>query len=61
MSSGEVTEDQAQPFEMGVAAARSRMSRDTNPFKPKTDAYSDWNAGYEAYKDADEDVRPGSG
>ena len=46
---------------MGVAAARSKMSRDTNPFKPKTDAYSDWNAGYEAYKDADEDVRPGSG
>lgn len=54
----EIREDKTQPFEMGVAAARSKMSRDANPFEPKTDAYSDWNAGYEAFKDADDDVRP---
>lgn len=60
MSDDEIQEDETQPFEQGVKAARTKMSRDANPYKPQTAAYSDWNAGYEAYKEADEDVRPGS-
>ena len=42
------------PFDEGVMAAETGMSKDDNPYKPGTSAYSDWNAGYEFATDADE-------
>ena len=42
------------PFDEGVLAAETAMSRDQNPYKRGTAAYSDWNAGYDFGKDADE-------
>jgi hypothetical protein len=46
------------PFDEGVLAAETGMARDDNPYKPGTDAHSDWNAGYDAAVDADEATRP---
>ena len=34
----------------------SGVGRDANPFEPKTPGYSDWNSGYDNFKDADEAV-----
>ena len=42
------------PFDQGVAAAETGMSKDDNPFQRGTSAYSDWNAGYESAVEADE-------
>jgi hypothetical protein len=41
-----------------VVAARTGVGRDANPYEPKTREYSDWNAGYDNFKDADEAVDP---
>jgi hypothetical protein len=46
------------PFDQGVVAARTGLGRDANPFEAKSDDCSDWNAGYETFKDADEAVEP---
>lgn len=46
------------PFEQGVMAAETGMSRDDNPYKRGTADHSDWNAGFDAAKEADEAVRP---
>jgi hypothetical protein len=46
------------PFDQGVMAAETGMSRDDNPYKPGTDAYSDWNAGYDSAIEADEATEP---
>lgn len=43
-----------KPFDEGVAAARAGRGKDDNPHKPGTDAFSDWNAGYDSYLEADE-------
>ena len=40
------------PFDEGVAAARTRMSRDDNPYDKDSAAYSDWNAGYDSAVEA---------
>jgi hypothetical protein len=42
------------PFEEGVAAAETGMSKDDNPYAPDTSAHSDWQAGYESATDAHE-------
>ncbi len=42
------------PFDEGVVAAETGMSKDDNPYRPGTDAHSDWNAGYEAAVEANE-------
>ena len=42
------------PFEEGVMAAQTGMSKDDNPYQLGTSAYSDWNAGYESVVEADE-------
>jgi hypothetical protein len=42
------------PFEEGVTAAHTGMSRDDNPYKSGTPQHSDWNAGYDTAVDADE-------
>jgi hypothetical protein len=42
------------PFDQGVAAAQTGMSKDDNPYQWGTAAYSDWNAGYESVVEADE-------
>jgi hypothetical protein len=42
------------PFDAGVLAAETGMSRDQNPHKRGTSAYSDWNAGYDSGKEADD-------
>ena len=55
---GNDKDNQTQPFEQGVVAARTGVGRDANPFEPKTPGYSDWNAGYDNFKDADEAVDP---
>ena len=39
-------------------AARTGVGRDANPYEPKTPGYSDWNSGYDNFKDADEAVDP---
>lgn len=36
------------PFDEGVIAAETGMSKDDNPYPPGTPANSDWNAGYES-------------
>ena len=46
------------PFDQGVVAARTGVARDANPFEAKSRDYSDWNAGYDAFKDADDAVEP---
>ena len=51
-------DNETQPFEQGVVAARTGVGRDANPYEPKTPGYSDWNAGYDNFKDADEAVDP---
>ncbi len=45
------------PFDQGVVAAETGMSKDDNPYQPGTGAYSDWNAGYESVVEADEATR----
>jgi hypothetical protein len=45
------------PFDQGVVAAETGMSKDDNPYQPGTSAYSDWNAGYESVVEADEATR----
>ncbi|MBL8581174.1 MAG: hypothetical protein JNL61_02960 [Rhizobiaceae bacterium] len=42
------------PFEDGVIAAETGMSKDDNPHPKGTPAHSDWNAGFEAATDAHE-------
>ena len=42
------------PFDEGVAAAQTGMSKDDNPYEPGTGAHSDWNAGYKSAVEADE-------
>ena len=42
------------PFEEGVSASQTGMSRDDNPYKPGSPQHSDWNAGYDTAVDADE-------
>ena len=50
---GKVRTDMS-PFDQGVAAAQTGMSKDDNPYQWGTAAYSDWNAGYESVVEADE-------
>ncbi|EHK54437.1 hypothetical protein [Allomesorhizobium alhagi] len=45
------------PFDQGVVAAETGMSKDDNPYQPGTSAHSDWNAGYESVVEADEATR----
>jgi len=42
------------PFDAGVLAAETGMGRDQNPHKRGTAAHSDWNAGYDSGKEADD-------
>jgi ribosome modulation factor len=45
-----------EPYDRGVIAARTGMSKDSNPYRPGTNEFSDWLAGFEAYVDADDAV-----
>ena len=58
MAKTEDKDNETQAFEEGVVAARTGVGRDANPYEPKTPEYSDWNAGYDNFKDADEAVEP---
>jgi hypothetical protein len=49
------------PFDEGVAAARTGMSKDDNPYRPGTEAHSDWNAGYKSAAEAAEATEPDKG
>jgi hypothetical protein len=49
------------PFDRGVMAAETGMSKDDNPYRPGTSAYSDWNAGYETAVEANEATQPDDG
>jgi hypothetical protein len=51
-------EDGMSPFDEGVVAAETGMSRDDNPYRPGTDAHSDWNAGYQSAVEADKASEP---
>jgi hypothetical protein len=51
---GRNTRNGMSPFDQGVVAAETGMSKDDNPYQPGTGAYSDWNAGYESVVEADE-------
>jgi ribosome modulation factor len=42
------------PFEEGVMAAQTGMSKDDNPYQPGTPQHSDWKAGYETAVEADD-------
>jgi hypothetical protein len=42
------------PFDEGVLAFESGLNRDDNPYVRGTAAYSDWHAGYDTAKEADE-------
>ena len=42
------------PFRRRRAGRRDRHERDQNPHKRGTTAYSDWNAGYDSGKEADD-------
>ena len=41
------------PFDEGVLAARTGMDKDDNPHFPASDAYEDWEAGFESSLEAD--------
>lgn len=40
------------PFDEGVAAARTRMAEEDNPYPKDTLAHSDWAAGYRSAVEA---------
>jgi hypothetical protein len=40
-----------EPYERGVVAARMGLSEDSNPYKPGTNEFSDWRAGFEDFVD----------
>ena len=40
------------PFDEGVAAAQTRMSKDDNPYPQGTLDHSDWDAGYDSAVEA---------
>ena len=40
------------PFDEGVMAAETGMSRDDNHYPPTSAAHSDWNAGYQSAVEA---------
>ena len=40
------------PFDEGVAAAQTGMSRDDNPYDRDTPGHGDWNAGYDSALEA---------
>jgi hypothetical protein len=42
------------PFDKGVMAGETGMSKDDNPCKPGTTEYGDWNAGYDSAVEARE-------
>ena len=42
------------PFDEGVVAAETGMSKDDNPYQKGTAAHSDWDAGFASCKEADE-------
>jgi hypothetical protein len=42
------------PFDEGKLARETGLDRDQNPYKRGTADYSDWLAGYNSAKDADE-------
>jgi len=42
------------PFDDGVAAVTTGMSKDSNPHPKGSGPYEDWNAGYRSAIDADE-------
>ncbi|WP_157813696.1 ribosome modulation factor [Sinorhizobium meliloti] len=42
------------PFDEGVTAAETGMSKEDNPYQPGTPQHSDWDAGYDAAMEADE-------
>ena len=44
------------PFDEGKLAAETGLDRDQNPYKRGTSAYSDWIAGYNSAKDADDAI-----
>ena len=41
------------PFDEGVLAARTGMEKDDNPHFPASDAYENWEAGFESSIEAD--------
>jgi hypothetical protein len=43
-----------EPYERGVIAARIGMSDDSNPYRPGTNEYSDWLAGFEDFAEDDD-------
>ena len=47
----------ATPFDDGKLAAETRLDRNQNPYKRGSADYSDWIAGYDAARDADEATR----
>lgn len=42
------------PFDDGVAAAETGMSKEDNPYQQGTAAWSDWNAGHDTASEAHE-------
>jgi hypothetical protein len=42
------------PFDEGVVAAETGMSKDDNPYPKGTAAHSDWDAGFASCVEADE-------
>lgn len=44
------------PFDEGVVAARGGRPKEDNPYKPGTDAHSEWNSGYKTAIEADEAI-----
>ena len=40
-----------EPYDWGVKAALQRMGEDSNPYKPGTNDYIDWLAGFKDFAD----------
>ena len=43
-----------EPYDWGVKAALQRMGEDSNPYKPGTNDYIDWLAGFKDFADDDD-------
>jgi len=43
-----------EPYDWGIAAARIGMSEDCNPYRPGTNEYEDWLAGFKDFAGDDD-------
>jgi hypothetical protein len=43
-----------EPYDWGIVAARTGISEDCNPYRPGTNEYGDWLAGFRDFAEEDD-------